>query len=120
MAISYFHRVEGNTLIVVASGKDENFEEVENYSRGILQLALSNNCTKVLCDERLLKYSISMIETFDLAEITANEGRVLKKIAIVCQVSDTEDGHFFETVSVNRGLNVFVSTDYEQAADWLK
>ena len=120
MAISYQYQIKGETLIVSAFGQDDSLDQVENHSEEILHLALENNCTKILSDERQLKYSISIIETFELGKLTADKGKILEKIAIVCSVNDYETAQFFENVSANRGLNIFVTTYYDRAVEWLK
>jgi hypothetical protein len=120
MAINYKYKIENETLKVESWGIDDNIEDVENYASSILELSINNDCKKVFCDERNLQYSLSVIDTFELAEKASVLGKVLKKIAIVCHENYLEDGRFYETVALNRGLKVFVTTDIEHANKWLE
>lgn len=119
MAINYEYKIEQKTLKVLSKGKDEDLKEVENYAREILEIALKNDCTMVLCDERQLEYSLSVLDTYTLAEGASKEARALRKIAIVCNKKFLEYGKFYETVSQNRGLVVLATSDYDQATEWL-
>jgi len=119
MAISFDFEVQQNLLKVVTYGEDEHLKEAENYARKVLETCLVNGCNKVLCDERKLEYSLSVMDTYALAEGASIEARSIKKIAIVCQEKYLEDGKFYETVSKNRGLTVMVTSDLGQANDWI-
>lgn len=120
MAIHFDYSIENNTLKVIPYGKDESLEDAMNYGFQILKLSIENQCTKVFCDERNLEYSISVLDTYQLAETASKEARNLIKIAIVCDEKYLEDGNFYETVARNRGLNVLATPDYNQAKDWLE
>jgi hypothetical protein len=120
MAISYQYIIEGNVLKIATSGKDDSLEQVENYAIEVLGLSIQNKCTKILCDERNLDYTLSMIDTYSLAEKASQEAADLHKIAIVCKEKYLEDGKFFETVSSNRGLSILVTSNIDQAKEWLK
>jgi len=120
MAIKYEFEIDGKMLKVSTSGKDDNLEEVESYARAILGLAIEHDCTKIFCDERLLEYSLSTLDTYQLAEAASKVAMLLRKIAIVCDQNYLEDGKFYETVASNRGLTVHVTADYDSALLWLK
>ncbi|MGB0432250.1 MAG: hypothetical protein ACPGLV_17375, partial [Bacteroidia bacterium] len=94
-------------------------EEVTLYAMGVLKLAQTNNCTKVICNETELKYELSTIDTYELAEQASQHANSLKKIAIICHKSYAIDGRFFETVAKNRGLTVLVTHDSKLASNWL-
>lgn len=120
MAISFQYEVSGDLLEVITRGKDESLQEATDYAREVLGLAIHHACKRVLCDERELVYHLSTIDTYQLAETASREARQLRKIAIVCAPEFVEEGKFYETVAHNRGLVVLVSTDYQQALDWLE
>lgn len=120
MAIEYDYDVDGRLLSITAKGTDDNLEEVGNYARAVLGLSMKNNCNQIICDERELEYTLSTLDTFTLAESASREARNLDKIAIVCQQKQLRDGKFYETVSTNRGLSVFVTSSKDQAMEWLK
>jgi hypothetical protein len=119
MAISYEFEIEGDLLKVSTRGKDDHLQDVQSYGMAVLEKALQSECTKIFCDERELEYKLSFVDHYQLAEVASQYGRVLKKIAIVCDQKFVKEGEFFETVAKNRGLSVFLTADYEQALDWL-
>ena len=68
MGIQYHMTFKGDLLRVTASGNDDNIEEVQEYSAAIIEACIQNNVKKVICDERKLKYELSTIDTYALAE----------------------------------------------------
>lgn len=119
MAIDFAFSVQGPLLRVTARGRDEGLEEVEAYGLAVLDAALTSGCSKVLCDERELEYALSTTETFDLACGLAQRIPAPGRVAIVCKADQVADGHFFETVAVNRGMLVRVFLTIEEAESWL-
>lgn len=119
MAISFTHKIEGETLHVVAQGFDESLQDTEAYARDVLGLALSNACTKVFCDERNLEYRLSVIDTYQLAEAASKEAASITRIGIACASDTISESGFFETVSKNRGLRIVVSPNIEKVQNWL-
>ena len=119
MSISYQIENQEKYLKVLTSGKDDSLEEVIAYAMEVVNAAIQFNCRKILCDERELEYSISVIDTYQLAEIASQYAFTLTKIAIVCDTKFLESGKFYETVASNRGLCVRVTSNYEDAIEWL-
>ena len=120
MAINYTLSIEDKTLKVVATGKDDNLQDVKNYSQAVIEEAIKHQCNFVFCDERNLEYSLSMIDTYRLAEEASKKAKRTARIAIVCNEKYIEEGKFYETVASNRGVRVLVTSDYELAVSWLK
>ena len=120
MAITYNLKQEGKVLFVSASGMDDTVEEVKQYAHTVASTAEELKCTGILCDERNLKYRLGTLDTFDLARFVAKIAPSMAKIAIVCSPEDQGDAAFFETVAVNRGLEVKSFVDYERARAWLR
>jgi hypothetical protein len=120
MAIQYSIETQGTLLKVVTQGKDENLQEVLDYAHAIIGAAVEFKCKKILCDERKLKYTLSTIDTFKLAEEASVYSAHTNRIAIVCSAKYLKDGLFYETVASNRGLTVHVTTDYNEAVEWLR
>ena len=119
MAITFNLSVENKTLKVIASGKDDSYEDVTNYLKAVIETATKHLCTAVFCDERNLEYSLSTIDTYRLAEEASKKASSTARVAIVCNKKYIEEGKFYETVASNRGLRVFVTSDYELAITWL-
>jgi len=82
--------------------------------------AVEANVTRVLCDEKDLAYTIGTLDTFKAAEHIAKKAPKVARIAFVCHPRYVEDGQFWETVAVNRGLVVRMFTEVEEAEDWLQ
>ena len=119
MAISFTSRVEGNTLVVHASGFDESLEEVQAYGMGVIEACLAGGVTRILCEELDLEYRLGTFDTYQAAEFLSANVPLLARAAVVCQPKHLEEGRFWETVAVNRGLSVRVFTDPEEARRWL-
>lgn len=120
MTIEYQIVPEGSLLRVTASGRDDNLEEVKNYGMAIIDAALTNHCTRVLCDESQLEYRLSTIENYESAEFIARKAPHVGKVAIVYNPTYLKDARFWETVAVNRGLTVCFFKTLEEAEAWLE
>lgn len=94
-------------------------EDTQSYSNAVIQKALELDIQKILCDETKLKYTLSLSETYQLAEYVSKEIISIKRIAVLCNKDFLEEGQFFETVSSNRGVMIRVSTDIQSAREWL-
>jgi hypothetical protein len=105
---------------VKASGKDDSLEQVEKYGMAIIEAALSFGCTKILCDETDLEYSLDTFESFEAAKFIAEHAPRISKTAIVCKPSSFVDSAFWETVAINRGLHVKMCKTLDEAEEWLK
>lgn len=120
MAISFEIESRDYFLTVIAKGKDDNLKEVEAYSTSVIEAAIKNKSKKILCDERELEYSLSIADTYKLAEAASKYAVNVLKIAIVCDSKNLIEGKFYETVASNRGLLVRVTADIDEATNWLK
>jgi hypothetical protein len=86
--------------------------------------ALLHEKKSLLIDVNKLTGSISLTDRFRFSETITGYyiqhalGKI-GKIAVVGQEPIVDPNRFGETVARNRGLNVFVFTDTEQAIQWL-
>ncbi len=119
MSIRYSMQVDGELLRVVASGKDDDLEDVNNYGAAVFAAVQSSGCRRVLCDERELQYSIETVDIYESAEFMAQQARGVAQVAIVTPAGHEEDAEFWETVAVNRGLKVRMFRRMEDAERWL-
>ena len=119
MAITYQFEVQGELLLVTASGKDEGRDDVKQYGRAVLECALANAVTRVLCDERKLEYALDLLSTFESAKYMAEIVPKVARVAIVCKPGKAPHADFWETVAVNRGLQVRMMTDLAEATTWV-
>jgi hypothetical protein len=119
LAINTQFHVIGNVLVTTASGFDEGLNEVIDYNYKILEEAIRHNCTGVLCDERNLKYRLSLFETYQLGQYMTENIRFIKHIAIISNNSHEEILSFWENVTNNRGVHARVFYNTEEAINWL-
>lgn len=120
MAINYTYDINNDVLISKASGNVNELDEVKKYGESLIKLCKKNNLNKVISDERNLKYNLSQIELYSLASYYRELLDTVIKSAIVCREVEFENTRFWETVSVNRGLNVKVFTDLKKAQKWIE
>lgn len=119
MTINYSFRQENDLLLVRAWGMDECLEDVLKYGSSILEYLIGRDIKRVFCDERNLKYKLNTFDTFEAAKFIASQAPKVGKIAIVCNPEGAQDGSFWETVVINRGLQACVTSDIKKAASWL-
>ena len=75
---------------------------------------------EVLVDTREAKSVLSVTNIFELGKALADQSSLRhSKIGLIAPMSDTDKAAFFETVAVNRGVNIRAFTDFEQAITWL-
>ena len=111
--------MEDGLLVITASGRDESLQQVVDYGRAVIQLAVEKEVRRVLCDERNLEYALGMFDTFQAAKTIAECAPRVGRVAIVCGPKFLETGKFWETVAVNRHFHVRVDTDLDRARAWL-
>lgn len=124
MSIHFETSVEGDLLKARAWGSDDNLEEVKRYGMTIFAACLDGGFNKVLLDERDLRYELSFLDTYDLAEFYSEQmlkvRRKLIKAAVVCDPKFMKDAAFWEDCAVNRGLYVKTFSSVDKALLWLK
>jgi hypothetical protein len=106
-------------LEIQSTGRLSNLEEVKDYSDTISALAKKMNHTHILCDERRVKYKLSLIETVKLAEHISKSANHSIRLALVQEKNKPEASDFFQIVSRNRGIHIKVTSDKKEAEQWL-
>ncbi len=119
MTITFQAESNDGLLVVTASGQDDNPQQVIAYGSAVIDLAIQHQASRILCDERNLEYRLGTIDTFQAAEAIAARAPKVGRAAIVCRPSNFEDGKFWETVAVNRGLAVRFFIDIDKARVWV-
>jgi hypothetical protein len=113
---------EGNLLHVKALGT-RTFENVVSIIKDILQTCAEQGTHKVLVDVRALEGRLSIADAFEIPTSIFPQMRdrtILQKGAIV-DLKEFEKGYkFFENVAVNRGFNIRIFPDIDEAIAWLK
>ena len=120
MAIKYQIAVDDELLRVTAAGTDESLAEVQAYGMAIIHAALENGCSRVVCDETNLVYTLGTIDTFKYGAFIATHAPRLARVALVINPDQAKDIAFWETVVINRGLQVQIFDDAQAADDWVR
>ncbi len=120
MSITYHYSLEGKLLRVTASGRPESLREVKKYARSIIMTAVLKKAEKLLVDERCLKHDLSVIDTYELGGSVSKYAPRLGQAVLVVSQEDMHAELFYETVLVNRGLSIKVTTDMAEAEKWLE
>lgn len=121
MAIVYRTERKNEYLYLVGEGVEDGLKENQQIHRMILDLCREHHCRRVLIDDRNVVYTASIISIFDLAKYYVEMGvpRCINRAAVVVNPVYEETNSFFETVVRNRGVNLRIFYDYEEAEVWL-
>ena len=119
MGIEYGFEVRDGVLQVQAWGEDDSLEDVTGYGLAVIQAARANGCNRVLCEEQQLRYRLGTLDIHRSAAFMAEQAPDVARVAIVPPPEAADDAHFWETVAVNRGLQVRMFRDPEQARAWV-
>jgi hypothetical protein len=120
MVIEYQITVEDDLLRVTAAGSDDSLEEVQSYGMAVIHAALESGCRRVVCDETRLVYSLDTFDTFKYGVFIAAQAPRLARLALVINPDQARDIAFWETVVINRGLQVRIFDNAQAAEDWVR
>ena len=106
-----FVKVKGNRSI----------ETIMDSTKQIVEKCNKKKCSKVLVDVRNFNNRINFSDIFNLVSKDLPDiiNHKIKKVAIVDVDGHNFNKEFFENVAVNRGHNVKIFTDINNAMDWL-
>ena len=76
--------------------------------------------SKALLDCRKMTGEIKILESFMVAQYGGKMRGFLSKTALVGREDQMFPDNFVENVAVNRGVNIKIFTDIEEAIAWLK
>ena len=91
---------------------------MQHFLSRVPDAARDADTQKVLVDARVTQGSLSIMERFEYATRLAEHFRGLK-VAFVLHESLQDPGLFGESVAINRGGNIRVFTNLEEACEWL-
>jgi len=120
MAITTEFEFREGILYVKASGQDESVDDVIGYGQAVIEQAVRHQASRILADETALVYRIGTFDLFASAKVLAENTPHITQSALVVNPDQVKDAQFFETVAVNRGLDVRMFTDIDQARKWLR
>ena len=98
-----------------------SIDSIKDATKQITEKCHKQKCSKVLVDVRDFHERINFSDIFDLVskdlpDIIKNR---IKQVAIVDVEGHNFNKEFFENVAVNRGHNVKIFTDINDAMEWL-
>jgi len=76
--------------------------------------------SKALLDCRNMTGEIQIFSSFMVAEYGVKMIGIISKTTLVVREDQMLHGNFVENVAVNRGVNLKIFTDADEAIDWLK
>jgi hypothetical protein len=112
---------EENFLHVQAAG-ERTLDNILAITHEIMAAYARHGIPKVLVDVREIEGALSTMEGFELPTEhfqKIRDQRILQKAAIVDRKENEERFRFFQTVAENRGFNLRVFTDVDEATSWL-
>jgi hypothetical protein len=86
----------------------------------MLDIAAKHESSKFLVDLRGTTLLSATIDTFELPGRLAKVGFAPEHRLAIVYSSDESDHRFLETVSRNRGLQIKVFEDFDEAENWLE
>jgi len=124
--MSYEVKVEikDDYLLAVASGTF-GVKEYRELLVDILFQCIENSKSKLLFDVRTFKGNLSTFQRFTLATYFATLSRqhpetAAIQVAVVGHPPLIDPNRFGETVAKNHGVNIKVTTDIDEAVEWLQ
>jgi hypothetical protein len=105
-------------LYVHVEGPFELFQAKEFHQR-ILDMSSAHGLSRILIDSRQLKGNISTMDRFEAGSFSEIKPSKLQT-AIVASEEHILPDKFYENVTNNRGINTKVTSNINEALDWLK
>ncbi len=111
-------------LLTVEAKGDYTLVKANNLFKLAIDSCLQQACRKILIGVTKVAGSIPFLDRFTFAEYLANysiqNGRgKISKIAVLGNEPVVDKDRFGEIVATNRGLNLRVVTDMQEALHWL-
>lgn len=123
-ATSYRLAIEkkDGVLWVTATGT-RSFEGVLAMMRDVMAALIENRVTRVLLDVRGLAGRLATIESYEIVDKyfpKIRDRNVVTRCGIVDLKEFQSSYEFFETVARNRGFDLRILSDVDEALEWLK
>ena len=119
MDISVTYDTKREICIVRSVGSITDRDDVRSLFEPVVPLLEKHSGRKVLFDHRNAVIDASIVETFYTAAEPAAWGWKRKYLAAVLYNEITENERFLETVGQNRGIQIKIFDDYDEAVSWL-
>ena len=121
MAIIYRIEKRKDYLYLAGEGTEVDLDDNQQIHQMIVNLCKEHDCQRVLVDDRVVTYTASISSIFYLVKYYAEVDipRHIKRAAVVANSIYKETNSFFETTAYNRGINLRVFYNHEEAEAWL-
>ncbi len=97
-------------------------ETVTAIAWDVLEACEENEVSKVLVDVREMTGRLVGLDAYEVSALEfpkLQEKGILKRAAVIDLEENSENSRFFETVAVNRGINIRIFSSADEAVDWL-
>lgn len=122
MNIVITSRPEPSYLLVESTGEMFTKDDLVRQSQLIHEEIVKHKAKKVLVNEPGTKFPLELLPYYELVKFYVDNfppGIRRYKIAIVIAAEYEKMARFWETVCINRGLQYFAFTSFQEAHDWL-
>jgi len=85
----------------------------------MVEACVTHKRSKVLLDCRRMTGNMPVLDRFQVAEYGATRGRQFMRLALLNRENVLLPDNFVENVAVNRGMDMKIFTDYNEAERWL-
>lgn len=109
---NYLHVKLPNDYEITPEGVQRQWTEIFDVCR-------KNNCKGVLCEGKISKRNMKIMDAFQSAESFANSGSGLSLAFCFYDYTPDEISRFFVTVAENRGTRVKFFSNKSDALRWL-
>jgi hypothetical protein len=112
--------VKTDYLVARASGM-RTLANVKAMTQEIFEKVIANHLTKALIDVRELKGQLKILESYQLVTQVFDKlhGRGMTRAAILDRKISPTGEWFLETVARNRGYNLRIFSEHDEALQWL-
>jgi hypothetical protein len=122
MAFEVYYDEEHDCLVGVFAGK-LNEASAEEYMKTFVEMASEHDCKFILNDLREAELDLNTFQLYVLPAVLDAAGidrSWIRAIVMPIQLKQLADFRFFETVAINRGYQVKLFTDPDEAKNWFK
>ncbi len=114
--------MEENEVVVIENKGELTYDELVKQTQEAIKLGQGKNSRLFLTNFSNVKVQAQTMELFDFPKIYEQLGMTrTSRIAVVVSEIElkTEELYFYETICLNRGWNIKIFLQRDQALDWL-